>query len=422
MTNCQYIEFLKQIKSMNMKKLICILFFFSSLGLIAQEEENRKNSANYEFGQGLTFDLNDGDYQFYLGGFIQPSINIEKFDDAKIQNEFNVRRAFFMLGGNIFNQKISFLVQTDFGSRNPLLDAWIAYHPFKWATISAGQKQNFVNNREMLYREDRLQFTDRSLSSQTFSRTGREFGLFIETRFGKKFGIAPKASLTSGDGQNSFGADSRDVDLGGVKIGGRLDLYPLGFFTEGNDLYTADLAHEKKLKMLVGGALSKNQGASNAVGEGHGDFLTYNIDGENNLPNYTQLYADILMKFKGFSLLLEYSNASASGLDIVFLDQDAQIVLAPTQISEFLILGNSYTAQLGYVTKSGFSFDFRYENLQPEFKNNNNSLLKELNSFTLGIGKYFNGNNLKLQTAVTRTQISKENNITSGDLLFQVTF
>lgn len=165
-------------------------------------------------------------------------------------------------------------MQTDFSSRDPLLDAWIAYHPFSWFTISAGQKQNFVNNREMLYREDRLQFTDRSLSSRTFSRTGREFGLFVETNFefGNGIVLAPKASLTSGDGRNSFGTDSRDTDFGGIKIGARLDVYPLGAFKQGNDLYTADLKREDKLKVLVGAAVSQNNGASHSAGEGHGEF------------------------------------------------------------------------------------------------------------------------------------------------------
>lgn len=406
-----------------MKHLICISLLFCATLLNAQEEEP-KNSADFELGKGITFNLNNGDYQFFISGFIQPSVSFEKAKGSDSDYQFNAKRAFFMLGGTAVKEKISFLVQTDFSSRDPLLDAWIAYHPFSWFTISAGQKQNFVNNREMLYREDRLQFTDRSLSSRTFSRTGREFGLFVETNFefGNGIVLAPKASLTSGDGRNSFGTDSRDTDFGGIKIGARLDVYPLGAFKQGNDLYTADLKREDKLKVLVGAAVSQNNGASHSAGEGHGEFLLYDQNGSIALPDYSQFYTDLLLKYQGFSALLEYTNATATGLDRLFIDENAATILAPTQISQFLILGDSFTAQAGYVTTGGLSFDFRYENSQPEFDTNTDSILSDFSNYTFGITKYFDGNNLKLQAAISPPDFALGNNITTGELLFQIVF
>ena len=405
-----------------MKKAFQLILALFPMALIAQESTPPKNSASFELGEGFTFSLNNGDYLFKLGGFIQPAINLNKPDGSPLQSRLNVQRTFFMVGGKAVKQKVSFLVQTDFSAANPLMDAWVAYEPFTWLTISAGQKQNFVNNREMLYREDRLQFTDRSLSSRTFSKTGREFGLFVETRFGERFGIAPKFSITSGDGRNSFGVDSRDTDFGGAKIGGRLDLYPLGYFSKGNDLYTADLAHEDKIKVLIGSAISRNYGASDAVGEGHGNFFLYAADGKIQLPNYNKLCADILMKYKGFSMLLEYTNASATGLDLLFTDENASLILAPTQISEYLILGNSYTLQLGYVTKSGLGFDLRYDQAMPEFRQNTNSLLNEFSSYTFGFSKYFDAQNLKVQASFSRTNFPQSVNAYSGSLIFQVLF
>ena len=41
--------------------------------------------------------------------------------------------------------------------------------------------------------------------------------------------------------------------------------------------------------------------------------------------------------------------------------------MVPTQISTFLTLGNSYNAQVGYVTKSGYALDLRYSQVTPEF-------------------------------------------------------
>lgn len=404
-----------------MKKRICIILLISNAVLFAQKNES-KNSANFELGKGLTFNLNEGNYQFYLGGFIQPSITFEKNSGSETDYGFNSKRTFFMLGGNLVKEKISFLLQTDFSKPNPLMDAWIAYHPYSWLTFSAGQKQTFVNNREMLVREDRLQFTDRGLLSQTFSRTGREFGLFLESKFGNKFGFAPKFALTSGDGRNSFGTDSRDTDLGGLKVGGRLDLYPLGFFTEGNDLMTADLAREQSPKILLGSAVSKNKGASNAVGEGHGDFLMYDASGRNKLPDYTQLYVDLLFKYKGFSFLSEYANATVTGINLNYLNPNATQILAPQQISEFLILGDSYNLQFGYVTEKGWSFDMRYESNSPEFATNLNSLLKDASSYTFGLTKYLDNNNLKIQTAITTVNVANGSNQTFGEIMMQIAF
>jgi len=53
---------------------------------------------------------------------------------------------------------------------------YITYHPIKNLSITIGQKQNIANNREMLIMENQLQYPDRSLLSQEYIRSGREFG------------------------------------------------------------------------------------------------------------------------------------------------------------------------------------------------------------------------------------------------------
>ena len=128
------------------------------------------------------------------------------------------------------------------------------------------------------------------------------------------------------------------------------------------------------------------------------------------------------MKYKGFSLLAEYANASADGLDLMYIDEAATQILAPQQISEFLVLGDSYNFQAGYVTKKGFGFDFRYESATPEFESNLSSLLTDYSSFTLGLTKYFDNNNLKMQAALSTIDVANGNNQTVGEFLIQVVF
>lgn len=376
--------------------LLCLIPVFGW-----SQETTPRNSTALSPESGLQFQFNNGAYKFDLGGFFQPSYRWEQTEGAEAEHFFNAKRAFFRIGGEAVNEKVSFLIQTNFSEVQPLLDAWVAYHPNKKLTIYMGQRQTFANNFEMRMREDRLQLTERSELSTQFSRSGREFGLFVEGRFGNKFGWAPMVAITSGDGRNSFGVDSRDTDIGGLKYAARLDVFPLGYFSEGNDLFTADLLHEQKPKLLVGGAISSNRGASNRVGEGHGDFLLFNENGDRALPNYQQIYVDVLAKYKGFSFLGEFVNASASGLGSTFLDANATQRLAPQQVSSLMALGNGFNTQVGYVTKKGYSYDMRYGQSMPEFAAFANGTLQDLQHLTFGFSKYFRGNTVKAQTSIS---------------------
>ena len=92
----------------------------------------------------------------------------------------------------------------------------------------------------------------------------------------------------------------------------RLDFYPLGKFSENNDQSIADFIGEDKLKLVLGVAGSINDGASNQVGEGHGDFIFYDNIGLEKYPDLSQIYFDALLKYKVASLLIEYVDSSAS--------------------------------------------------------------------------------------------------------------
>lgn len=409
--------------------MISIGLVLGCIQLNAQEKSlsvAAQQNANFELGSGLNFSFNEGDYQFKMSGMIQPHIAFERTENLDGNLFLNAKRSYFNFSGNAKKEKVSFFLQTDFSLTSPLLDAWIAFHPTENLNIAVGQKQSIANNREMMVMETHLQFPERSLLSTTYSQSGREFGLFIDYTFGKeKFAIVPQIAVTSGDGRNSFGVDSRDVDLGGLKYGARLDVYPLGLFTKGNDDLIADLAHESSPKLVIGAAASFNDGASNAVGEGHGEFFLYNQIGKNQLPDYRQLYSDILVKYKGFSLLGEYVVATATNLQGSFVDELAVNSLVPTQISEYLALGTALNFQFSYVTKSGYEGVLRFANGSPEFSTNLNSIVQQTEALTLGFSKYFKQNSLKIQAAGTSLNVvsgATETNTIRGELLVQLIF
>ncbi len=406
-----------------MKKILFLAFIAVSSLLSAQKKPS-KSKAAFELGSGLNFTFNDSAYYFSIGGMVQPYIGINTVEGSDPDYFLNSRRSYFNLGGSAIEEGVSFFVQLDFSANDPLLDAWIGFHPTKKLNIYVGQKQSLANNREMLVMETHLQYPDRSLMSTAFSNTGREFGVFLDYRFGgSKFGFVPQLAFTSGDGRNSFGSDSRDIDLGGFKYAARFDLYPLGFFSKGNDQSIADLSYEKSPKFVIGAAASYNDGASEAVGEGHGNFSLFDINGNAQLPDYRQVYGDFLLKYKGFSLLGEYAIATATQLEGSYINATGNDALLPTEISEFLALGTGYNFQAGYILPNkAYGIDARYFGVTPEFQLNAASVIQERSGWSVGASKYFKGNACKLQASYT--SLSGQSVLSSSqiEILFQVIF
>ena len=411
-----------------MKKISFLITIFITTFITAQESS--QNKSDFDFGNGVSLSFEDGDYNFSINGYIKPTYvynEMTSIVDGGTINEFNrqfkSKNSVLEISGNAKKEKVSFSIRMDYSLSNPLLEAWVGYHPSKSVNVYFGQKNSFLNNREMIFNEDILQFTDRSLLSQNHTNSyGQEFGLFIETTFGEEFILSPKFAVTSGDGRNSFGEDSRDSDLGGVKFGARLDLYPFGNFSKGNE-GSVDLVGEQKLIMELGFAYSKNIGTSHRTGNGHGDIMFYDADGNNNLPDYEKIFVDLLLKYKGFSFLAEYADAAASGLNQTYTDTFN--LLIPQQISEYLVLGSSYNFQLGYIFQNDIGFDFRYEFSTPEFTNeiNNpyeNSILQDFENMSLGISKYFDNNNLKIQVGVSSIKYFYGNETTIAELVCQI--
>ena len=416
-----------------MKKLIITTIILLSISCVFSQESER-NNASFSLGDGISFSFNEGDYEFNIYGFIKPTYIYNDEKNYTADGEYsNVFRQFKSQNSNLFftgfakDEKLSFTIQMDYSSSNPLVEAFIGYHFNEKNTLYFGQMQVNHNNLEMSHNEDRLRFTNRGILSQTYTENGEEFGLFFETSFGKSIIFKPTLAITSGDGKNSFGDDSRDSDKGGVKFGSRINIFPFGDFSIGNRLSTVDLMHEERPKVQIGFAYSKNMGASNEVGDGHGDFILYDDSGDELFPDYSQLFLDLNLKYRGFSLVLEYADAFASGLDQIYTDPNAFNLLIPQQISEYLVVGDSQGLQFGYFTKNGISIDLIYENLNPEFDSYGSSILRKSSNMGVGISKYLAGNNLKIQASAFKTSYKNSNGLDdnqflSASFLVQVAF
>ena len=348
-----------------MKKTVFLIIGLIAIINSSAQDFSSSNSSDFVLGNGLIINSGD-DYQFKLSGLIQPNFSVSIDSLNNTDYLFNAKHTFFSFSGFAKPERVSFLMLADFSLSSPLLDAWVAYHLNNNINFSFGQKLISGNNRAMTYTQDNLQFNERSLLSRSFSNTGREFGFFLDLNYSfGRFNVHPSFGITSGDGRSSFGTNSRDVDYGGFKYFGRLDFYPFGYFSEGNHLQVCDIKREKELKLVFGIASSYNDGASNNVGEGHGDFFLYNVNGDIQLPDYRQLYIDLLLKFRGFSFLGEYASATASSLEQIYLDPIAFSLLQSTMISEYLSLGSGLNFSLGYIFKNNYAIDLGYSSISP---------------------------------------------------------
>ena len=71
------------------------------------------------------------------------------------------------------------MIKMDYTDDFALFDAYLGFHPGAF-NLYMGQKHNQINNREMNSDEGYLTYLERSLVSTVFSRTAREFGIFVE--------------------------------------------------------------------------------------------------------------------------------------------------------------------------------------------------------------------------------------------------
>lgn len=395
-----------------MKKINILLFSLTmASGISAQTIGNnsypqlRDGLLDFRLGKETGIDRD----RIRIGGFIDASVYHTEIKNADASNGFDVTHADLSIEGSLLKGRLGFFLQADFASSDPLLDAWVSYRPVRGLRIIAGQKQSITDTRQMMMLDQGQAFCERSFVSRTFFRSGREVGLFVEGRIPAGLtGFDLGASVTSGDGRNSFGSSSTDPDCGGLKYGARASFYPMGFFSPGNELVFTDFARETTPKIAIGAAFSYNDGASNQVGEGHGDFTMYNSEGKVRYPDYRRISADVLFKWQGFSLLVDYINTTATRLNSLYLDPDGGTRLQPRQIADYLALGNGLDVQAGYLFSKMWAVDAAYSMVRPEWPETASSVLRRADNIEAGVSKYFAGNSVKLQLMTSYTRYKEE--------------
>jgi phosphate-selective porin OprO and OprP len=317
-------------------------------------------------------------------GRIQNLGLVEMQGDA-VETNLLVRRARLKFEGVAINPKFQYKVELgltnrDHGSPIPqtqnsarmILDAVVQYEIGVNTHLWFGQTK-LPGNRERVISSAKLQFVDRSLLNSNYN-IDRDMGLQLHQKFGIGT-MKAKAivSVSQGEGRNITTGN-----LGGFDYTGRLELLPLGAFTSKGDYFGSDLKREETPKLALGLSYDYHDNASRARGN-TGSFLS-------QTRTLSTIFADMMFKYNGFSVMAEYAIKSSDGSS-VFVDE--------TNSQEYhFVTGSALNIQAGYLLQSDWELAARFTSVTPE------AVLpqEDVSMYTLGISKYIDGHNLKVQS------------------------
>ena len=313
------------------------------------------------------------------------NLGLVEMQGDEIETNFLVRRARLKFEGVTISPKFKYKVELgltnrDHGSPIPqtknsarmILDAVVQYEICANTHLWFGQTK-LPGNRERVISSSKLQFVDRSLLNSNYN-IDRDMGFQLHQKFDVG-NMKAKAivSISQGEGRNiTTGND------GGFDYTGRVELLPFGAFSSKGDYFGSDLKREAEPKLALGLTYDYNDQASRERGN-TGSFLS-------QTRTLSTIFADMMFKYNGFSVMAEYAMKS-SDESPVFVDEVDGLEYNFTT-------GSALNFQVGYLLQSDWELAARYTSVTPEYIQAED----DVSMYTLGISKYIDGHNLKVQS------------------------
>jgi phosphate-selective porin OprO/OprP len=306
-----------------------------------------------------------------------------------------IRRSRLKFKGYAYNPNLTYNFQIGFSNKDlsggsnytnnsPLLiiDAFLKWKLYKNFSIQFGQAK-LPGNIERIISSSKLALVDRSLLNSRFN-IGRDFGLQIDHKFNlnSKFVLKETFAISQGEGRNVTKGN-----LGGHQYTGSIELIPFGDFINKGDYSGDDLEREVSPKLLFGIVYNFN---NNAV-KTRGNQGTY-METDYGLfeADVTTLFLNSHFKYKGLSIMAEYSNRNAH--EIQARNQDNSLT------GNLIQVGSAMNIQTGYLLTSNISITGRYTKINYEETVTSNNIFSQ---FTLGLSKYIVKHSLKIQTDIS---------------------
>ena len=375
-------------------KLVLIFTMLTFLG-IAQDTTNNK------FGEGLyNVVAKDNSYSMKFALRIQSLYTGEwNINDSagmsQGTSQFLIRRARLKFGGHAYSPKLKYKVEIGLTNRDIsgasshtkgaprlILDAVVMWNFYKNVTLWAGQTK-LPGNRERVVSSANLQFVDRSKLNSNYN-IDRDMGAQLRHHFklGESFTVREMLSVSQGEGRNVT-----DANLGGYQYTSRVEILPFGSFASKGDYVGSSVKREEKPKLALGGTYDMHNRAVKTKSN-QGSYME-NDEGYFETDIVT-VFGDMMFKYGGFSLMAEYAARSAA--------QDSSMNSDQTKTGDVVAVGTGMNFQMGYMFKNNWEVAGRYTLIEWD----KDITGKEAQTqYTLGVGKFFKGHKLKVQSDVT---------------------
>lgn len=369
------------------------------------------------FGKGLiNFVAKDSSFSVKFAPRIQARFNASSSNENGSHKNpnynFLIRRARLKFDGFAYSPKLKYKIELGLSNRDIsganqftrntpryILDAVIMWNFYENFVLWAGQTK-LPGNIERVVSSGNLQLIDRSLLNRSFN-IDRDMGIQLRhsTLLGPQFLIREKLSLSQGEGRNVT-----EGNEGGLQYTGRLELLPFGTFVSKGDYIESDLKREESPKIMLGFTYNFND---DAVRERNslGNYM-YRSDGSLYATDITTIFADVMFKYEGFSVMSEYAMRDA--------DQPMAIDLDGLPTGDVVLIGDSFNIQSGYLFKNNYEIVGRFTTVDYD------PITEQLplQQYTVGLNKFFAGHKLKVQSDFSYTDIGSK----SEEIIFRLGF
>lgn len=380
------------------KETFIILLLFVSTGVFSQ------NTSKDKFGNGFNIMAKDSSFKMRVGMRFQnlfiaeaPISNDEvKFDQTS--SNFLVRRARLKFDGYAYSPKLEYKIELGLSNRDIsnisaetrdapgiVMDALLKWEFAKNFELWIGQTK-LPSNRERVISSAALQLVDRSIVNSTYN-IDRDMGFQIRHKIKISEMIFREVfSFSQGEGRNVT-----EGNLGGYDYTGRIEWLPMGDFQSKGDYVGSAIKREEKPKLSLGLTYDYNDRAAKERGQLGGYVYDKVFVTEKEYHSLYSVMADMMFKYKGFSLMAEY------------IDKDATegSVLKDTLGNSFAYrTGMGFNIQGGYMFKNNVEIATRYSVVEPR----KDTKRADVRQYTLGVSKFFVGHDLKVQTDISYTE------------------
>lgn len=379
-------------KKLNLLAMLMCVFVFTG---------HSQTKVNSKFGKGIyNVVAQDSSWSMKMGMRFQNLFIGETTLDGnnEFESNFLVRRSRLKFGGFAINPKLTYKVELGLTNRDisgwgaehknaprMILDAVVKYNFAGNFVLWVGQTK-LPGNRERVVSSGNLQFVDRSLLNKRYN-IDRDMGIQLRHHFtiGNMI-VREMVSFSQGEGRNITVGN-----LGGYDYTGRIEFLPFGNFKSKGDYSCSDLKRENTPKLAFGLTYDYHNNAVRERGQG-GDFMYIN----NTTNQYFEtdintIFADMMFKYRGWSVMAEYAKKTAS--NGIALNDDK------TPAGFMIYSGTGSNVQAGYLFRSNWELAARYTSINPDTGVDDNH-----HQYTLGCSRYIAGHKLKVQGDISLLQ------------------